>query len=120
MFEYEQAVLENESIDDIFAEVEDFDDMPIISVDGEDNLMWNLADEDALKYYSDYINQHFYNTKKCEAQTSHFSYHNIAIYIRVLQLSSLYHHQISQYLHPFVMFSTQHHANCKSYKTLQL
>ena len=34
--EYEQAVLENESIDDIFAEVEDFDDMPIISVDGED------------------------------------------------------------------------------------
>ena len=34
--EYEQAVRENESIDDIFAEVEDFDDMPIISVDGED------------------------------------------------------------------------------------
>ncbi len=27
----------------------------LISVDGEDNLMWNLADEDALKYYSDYI-----------------------------------------------------------------
>lgn len=34
--EYEQAVRENESIDDIFAEVEDFEDMPIISVDGED------------------------------------------------------------------------------------
>lgn len=27
----------------------------LISVDGEDNLMWNLADEDALKYYCDYI-----------------------------------------------------------------
>lgn len=27
----------------------------LISVDGEDNLMWNLADEDALKYYSNYI-----------------------------------------------------------------
>lgn len=35
--EYKQAVLENESIDDIFAEVEDIDDMPIISIDGEDN-----------------------------------------------------------------------------------
>ena len=34
--EYEQAIRENESIDDIFAEVEDFEDMPIISVDGED------------------------------------------------------------------------------------
>lgn len=34
--EYEQVVRENESIDDIFAEVEDLDDMPIISVDGED------------------------------------------------------------------------------------
>lgn len=34
--EYKQAVLENESIDDIFAEVEDIEDMPIISVDGED------------------------------------------------------------------------------------
>ena len=27
----------------------------LISVDGEDNLMWNIADEDALKYYCDYI-----------------------------------------------------------------
>ena len=27
----------------------------LISVDGEDNLMWNLADEEALKYYADYI-----------------------------------------------------------------
>ena len=35
--EYNQAVLENESIDDIFAEVEDIEDIPIISVDGEDN-----------------------------------------------------------------------------------
>lgn len=35
--EYKQAVLENESIDDIFAEVEDIEDIPIISVDGEDN-----------------------------------------------------------------------------------
>ena len=34
--EYEQAVRENESIDDIFAEVEDIDEIPIISVDGED------------------------------------------------------------------------------------
>ena len=36
--EYQQAVRENESIDDIFAEVEDFEDIPIISVDGEDKL----------------------------------------------------------------------------------
>lgn len=36
--EYEQAIRENESIDDIFAEVEDFEDIPIISVDGEDKL----------------------------------------------------------------------------------
>lgn len=35
--EYKQAVLENESIDDIFAEVEDIDDIPIISVDSEDD-----------------------------------------------------------------------------------
>ena len=35
--EYKQAVLENESIDDIFAEVEDIEDIPIISIDGEDN-----------------------------------------------------------------------------------
>lgn len=35
--EYKQAVLENESIDDIFAEVEDIEDMPIISVDSQDN-----------------------------------------------------------------------------------
>ena len=35
--EYNQAVLENESIDDIFAEVEDIEDIPIISVEGEDN-----------------------------------------------------------------------------------
>ncbi len=27
----------------------------LISVAGEDNLMWNLADEDAFKYYCDYI-----------------------------------------------------------------
>ena len=27
----------------------------LISVDGEDNLMWNLADEDAFKYYCDYL-----------------------------------------------------------------
>ncbi len=27
----------------------------LISADGEDNLMWNLANEDALKYYSEYI-----------------------------------------------------------------
>lgn len=31
--EYEQAELENESIDDIFAEVEDIEDIPIISID---------------------------------------------------------------------------------------
>jgi len=34
--EYEQVVRESESIDDIFAEVEDIDEMPIISVDSED------------------------------------------------------------------------------------
>ena len=34
--EYEQAKLDNESIDDIFAEVEDIDEMPIISIDSED------------------------------------------------------------------------------------
>ena len=34
--EYEQVVSESESIDDIFAEVEDIDEMPIISVDSED------------------------------------------------------------------------------------
>lgn len=33
--EYEQVQLENESIDDIFAEVEDIDEMPIISIDSE-------------------------------------------------------------------------------------
>ncbi len=27
----------------------------LISVDGNDNLMWNLANEDAFKYYCDYI-----------------------------------------------------------------
>lgn len=27
----------------------------LISVDGEDNLMWNLANEEAFKYYADYI-----------------------------------------------------------------
>ncbi len=27
----------------------------LITVDGEDNAMWNLADEDAFKYYCDYI-----------------------------------------------------------------
>ncbi|MEE0902119.1 MAG: topoisomerase IV [Methanobrevibacter sp.] len=36
--EYEQAVREGESIDDIFAEVEDIDEMPIISVDSEDKI----------------------------------------------------------------------------------
>lgn len=34
--EYEQVVLEGESIDDIFAEVEDIEDIPIISIDSED------------------------------------------------------------------------------------
>ena len=34
--EYERAKLDNESIDDIFAEVEDIDEMPIISIDSED------------------------------------------------------------------------------------
>ena len=34
--EYEKAVLDNESIDDIFAEVEDIEDIPIISVDSEE------------------------------------------------------------------------------------
>lgn len=36
--EYEQVVREGESIDDIFAEVEDIDEMPIISVDSEDKI----------------------------------------------------------------------------------
>lgn len=36
--EYEQVVRESESIDDIFAEVEDIDEIPIISVDGEDKV----------------------------------------------------------------------------------
>ncbi|WP_405293506.1 topoisomerase IV [Methanobrevibacter sp.] len=34
--EYEHAQLENESIDDIFAEVEDIEDMPIISIDSKE------------------------------------------------------------------------------------
>ena len=34
--EYEQVVRDSQSIDDIFAEVEDIDDIPIISVDSED------------------------------------------------------------------------------------
>jgi len=34
--EYEQSELENESIDDIFAEVENIEDMPIISIDSEE------------------------------------------------------------------------------------
>ena len=33
--EYKQAKLDNETIDDIFAEVEDIDEIPIISVDSE-------------------------------------------------------------------------------------
>ena len=34
--EYEKAILQNESIDDIFAEVEDIEDIPIISVDSKE------------------------------------------------------------------------------------
>ena len=34
--EYEKAKLESESIDDIYAEVEDIDDIPIISVDSKE------------------------------------------------------------------------------------
>ena len=34
--DYEQAKLESESIDDIFSEVEDIDDIPIISIDSEE------------------------------------------------------------------------------------
>ncbi|MBQ1781450.1 MAG: topoisomerase IV [Methanobrevibacter sp.] len=34
--EYEKAKLDNESIDDIFAEVEDIDDIPIISIDSKE------------------------------------------------------------------------------------
>ena len=34
--EYEKAVLDSESIDDIFAEVENIEDIPIISVDSEE------------------------------------------------------------------------------------
>ena len=33
--EYKQAKLDNETIDDIFAEVEDIDEIPIISIDSE-------------------------------------------------------------------------------------
>lgn len=36
IFDYEQAVLDSESIDDIFAEVEDIDDIPIISINSEE------------------------------------------------------------------------------------
>ena len=35
--EYEQAILDNESIDDIFAKVEEIEDIPIISVDSQEN-----------------------------------------------------------------------------------
>ena len=35
--EYKQAILDNESIDDIFAEVEEIEDIPIISVDSKEN-----------------------------------------------------------------------------------
>lgn len=35
--EYDQAILDNESIDDIFAEVEEIEDIPIISVDSQEN-----------------------------------------------------------------------------------
>ena len=34
--EYEQVKLDSETIDDIFAEVEDIEEMPIISIDSED------------------------------------------------------------------------------------
>ena len=34
--EYKQAKLDNETIDDIFAEVEDIDEIPIISIDSEE------------------------------------------------------------------------------------
>ena len=34
--EYEQTKLDSETIDEIFAEVEDIDEMPIISIDSED------------------------------------------------------------------------------------
>ena len=34
--EYEQVKLDTESIDDIFAEVEDIDDLPIISIDSKE------------------------------------------------------------------------------------
>ena len=34
--EYEQVKLENETIDDIFAEVEGIEDIPIISVDSKE------------------------------------------------------------------------------------
>lgn len=36
--EYEEVVREGESIDDIFAEVEDIEDIPIISIDSEDKI----------------------------------------------------------------------------------
>ena len=35
--EYKQAILDNESIDDIFAEVEEIEDIPIISIDSQEN-----------------------------------------------------------------------------------
>ena len=34
--EYEKAHLDDESIDDIFAEIDDIDDVPIISVDSKE------------------------------------------------------------------------------------
>ena len=34
--DYEQEKLENESIDDIFAEIEEIDEIPIISIDSEE------------------------------------------------------------------------------------
>ena len=34
--EYEQVKLDHETIDDIFAEVEDIDEMPIISIDSKE------------------------------------------------------------------------------------
>ena len=51
--EYKQAILDNESIDDIFAEIEEIEDIPINSVDSQENkkkfkiracgLVWNDA-----------------------------------------------------------------------------
>jgi hypothetical protein len=34
--EHDQVILDSESIDDIFAEVEDLEELPIISIDSED------------------------------------------------------------------------------------